>query len=148
MSDDAINSPIAQHVDFCVYAIDAALRALDEVPGKPDEQPNVLALGLYATIMEVGAGALTLAQAQRYAGLPMLLRSIYEAHLDLQNLLRDADYASNMEAADAEQQLRLMVEARTNPFLVGASDLPGELRTSRFWKRVLSGPPLHVQPLG
>lgn len=132
MNGEATNSAVAQHVDFCVYAIDAALRALDEVTGQPDEQPHVLALGLYATILELGAGALTLAQTRRYAGLPILIRSMYEAHLDLQNLLCDVDYALNIEAADAEQQLKLMMEARTNPCLSGASfDAPAEAKRLR-----------------
>ena len=121
MTDQTAKSPISLHTDFCEYAINAALRAVNDLMDNDGERPHILAFGLYATILELASGALSLAQLQRYAGLPVLLRSIYEAHLDLQNLLRDADYSLNMEAADAEEQLKLVIEAETNKFLAGTS---------------------------
>ncbi len=145
----AAHALIAPRLEFFAYAIDAALRALDELGDRPDRQPHIFALGLYATILELGAGALTLAQAQRYAGLPVLLRSMYEAHLDLENLLRDADYVLNIEANDVEQQLKLIREAHTNPHFSGASFDPA-VEEDRFTVRLdelrRSGrPPLQIK---
>ena len=112
-------SPVSVHEQFAEFAIRTAFEALDSVETHDASQSQVLALGFYATILELSAGALTLVQARRYAGVPVLLRSVYEAHLDLHNLVADPDYSLNIEAADAAQQLRLMDAAQSNRLLAG-----------------------------
>jgi hypothetical protein len=87
------------------------------------EKAAVYAVTLHATITELFAGCLVLAEANRPAGVPILLRPIFEALVDLHNLLRDGDYYERMDAANLEQMLKLLEQAPTNPLIAGLADL-------------------------
>jgi len=86
----------------------------------PDSLSHIHAAALHATITELFGNCLVLAADQDHAiGIPILLRSMLEALVDLDNLLHDAEYVGNIEAANIKQLLKLLDSARTNPQLDG-----------------------------
>lgn len=55
-----------------------------------------------------------------FVGIPILLRSMFEADIDLTNVMKTTDYPKRMYASFLEQKIRLTKEAassRPNPFL-------------------------------
>ena len=57
---------------------------------------------------------------ERWAeGIPVVLRSIYEAVVDLNNLALDAGYVEFMEAANLKQICKLLEQSLHNPLLRG-----------------------------
>ena len=50
-------------------------------------------------MIELYSGCIVLAEADRVAGIPIILRTMYEALVDLDNLLADPGYVENMESA-------------------------------------------------
>jgi hypothetical protein len=89
------------------------------------------ALALHATTIELHAGCLALADTGRAAGVPIVLRSLYEAVVDLENLLIDAQFLKNMEAVNITQVQKLLIQGRVNPLFRGldqGSDIKTNLR--------------------
>lgn len=81
------------------------------------------ALSLYGTTLELFSGCIVLAKAGEPVGIPILLRPMYEALVDLDNLLRNASYVEHLEAANLKQMLKLLSAlSRNNPLLEGFSD--------------------------
>ena len=67
-------------------------------------------------------GGLALAKTEHSAGVPVLLRSLYEALVDLDNLLRDTDYRERMEADNIVQFLKVLEASPSNPLLAGLAE--------------------------
>jgi Family of unknown function (DUF5677) len=66
------------------------------------------ALGLYGSIIEQFSACVLLAQFGEPTTIPIILRSMYEALVDLDNLVQDASYACRIEHANIEQTLSIM----------------------------------------
>jgi hypothetical protein len=77
------------------------------------------ALALHATTIELFSGCLALADTERAAAIPIVLRSLFEAVVDLENLLKQREFVKNMEAANLMQTKKLLVQGRVNPLLHG-----------------------------
>jgi len=60
-----------------------------------------------------------MAQTEHTAGIPVLLRSMFEAIIDLDNLVSDASYHERMDAVNLVQFLKLLEVSPTNPLLAG-----------------------------
>jgi Family of unknown function (DUF5677) len=73
-----------------------------------DSLSQIHALALHATIIEQFSACILLAQFDEANTIPIILRSMYEAVVDLDNLLRDAGYLERMEGANIEQTLKIM----------------------------------------
>jgi hypothetical protein len=76
-------------------------------------------LFLYGTILELTDSAVALMKAGAPAGLPMLLRSVLEATVDLRNQIDDQKYIHVLYAMYLEKYIWFLEEALTlkNPFL-------------------------------
>ncbi len=73
-----------------------------------DSLAQMHAIALHGTIIELFSACVLLAQWGEPTGIPILLRSEYEALVDLDNLVRDAGYVERMEAANIVQTLKIM----------------------------------------
>jgi len=86
---------------------------------------------LYTRLVEIASGCKALLEKNSLAGIPILLRSMFEADIDLTNLMKCSDYYKRMYASFLQEKLRLTKEAassKPNPFLaaVRASRNPAE----------------------
>jgi hypothetical protein len=115
MTDPKLQPQLAS----AISALDIVLRLADRLVGDRMNEAHVHAIALHATIIELFAGCITLVREGYATGVPILLRSTYEALVDLDNLLHDASYAAHIEAANLKQMTKLVRQSRTNPLLRG-----------------------------
>lgn len=86
---------------------------------------------LYARLLELATACKALLEKNAMVGIPILLRSMFEADIDLTNLMKCPDYYKRMHASFLEQKLRFTNEAassRPSPFFA-------EIRTNRNPKK-------------
>jgi Family of unknown function (DUF5677) len=86
---------------------------------------------LYTRLFEIASGCKALLEKNSLVGIPIFLRSMYEADIDLTNLMKCRDYSKRMYASFLKEKLRMTKEAaslKPNPFLaaVRASRNPEE----------------------
>jgi hypothetical protein len=82
---------------------------------------------LYTRLVEIASGCKALLEKNSLVGIPIFLRSMFEADIDLTNLMKCRDYSKRMLASFLKEKLRLTKEAassKLNPFLAA-------VRTSR-----------------
>jgi hypothetical protein len=88
-------------------------------------------LGYLATMLEVTGGCVTLAEAHRYVGIPILARTSLEAYVDLKLLLDDREYMHCIAVVEEKGWIRLLRAASEgNEYLRGLADnldIPGEI---------------------
>src|SRR5687768_10644039 len=99
MASDSEKVTVRQQIEFGEEAVDTIVREAQRFRFDAENELHVTALGLHNTIVELCAGCLVLADTNRATGIPILLRSMYEAFVDLSNLLSDASYHEHIEAA-------------------------------------------------
>jgi hypothetical protein len=115
--------------EFAHRAVDTILESAKQL--RWVTEPQQIALALHATTVELFSGCLALADTERAAAIPIVLRSLYEAVVDLENLLLNAKFLKNMEAANLAQLHELLVQGRVNPLFRGldnGSDTTANLR--------------------
>jgi hypothetical protein len=121
-------------IEFGRQVVLGLLNSLKGAEINPDNNAQVQAMALHATIVELFDSCLAMAERNATAGIPVVLRSIYEALVDLDNLLTSADYVKHMEAANLEQICKLLDQAGANPLFEGLServDAPSKLAEYR-----------------
>ncbi|WP_422666741.1 DUF5677 domain-containing protein [Candidatus Manganitrophus noduliformans] len=69
---------------------------------------------LYSRLLELASGCSVLLEKNTLVGLPLLLRSMFEANIDLANLMKSTDYPERMHATFLEQKLKLIKETLTD----------------------------------
>jgi hypothetical protein len=106
----------------CAPALDPELQA--RVTAASDAVPVVLdasaqirhdesdaqihALALHGTITELFSACVLLAKQGEPTAIPIILRSMYEALVDLDNLVRDAGYVEHIQAANFKQTIKIV----------------------------------------
>ena len=73
-----------------------------------DSMAQLYALGLYGSMIEEFSACVLLAQFGEPSTIPIILRSMYEALVDLDNLVHDAAYHCRIEHASIKQTLSIM----------------------------------------
>jgi hypothetical protein len=121
---------ISQQLTFAHHTIEVMLRCVAVLQFQtPAPQ---LAIALHGTVIELFSGCVALVECERLSAIPIVLRSLFEAVVDLDNLLQNPTYIEHMEAADLRQRKELLIQGRTNPLMSGLDlklDLVGELKT-------------------
>jgi hypothetical protein len=77
---------------------------------------------IYCTIIELAHGEQALFNEEQTTGLPVLLRSIFEAYADLRALIDDPDYDKRMYATFLHEKIRFLnyvLRTPANPFFTG-----------------------------
>lgn len=82
-------------------------------------------VSIYLSMIEYCKSAHTLAVAGEGIAIPTLLRSVFEAHVDLKNLVADRSYGYKMDVANATEWLKVQKAAKAgNPYLSSIGALP------------------------
>lgn len=89
-----------------VLVVAGAARRLPQP--QQDSMPQILALGLHGTVIEHFSSCILLAQYSEPRAIPIILRSQYEALVDLENLAKDRSYHCRIEHANIVQTLKIM----------------------------------------
>lgn len=97
----------------CIEQANAALHVVADAAGRlpqpqEDSERQILALGLYGTIIEHYSACLMLGLFSEPRAIPIILRSEYEALVDLDNLAVDPSYHCRIEHANIVQTLKIM----------------------------------------
>jgi hypothetical protein len=97
-------------VGYCSEAVPVVLDAAAKL--RHDESDaQVIALAIYSTVIELFSACVGLAALGEPTAVPIILRSMYESHVDLDNLLQDAGYVEHIHAAGYQQTLKIMEAA-------------------------------------
>jgi hypothetical protein len=86
---------------------------------------QLYAVCLFSRLLELAWGCKAPLAKNTLVGIPILLRSMFEADIDLTNMIKCADYSKRMYASFLEQKLRLTKEAassKPNPFLAAVRE--------------------------
>jgi Family of unknown function (DUF5677) len=112
---------VREHTDTADSLVRQLYRAQSLRHDGTDAQIHGLAL--YASIVELFSGCNLLAKTDETTGIAVLLRPMYEALVDLDNLVHDPSYVEHIEAASLMQLIKLLSSARSNnPLLQSLSD--------------------------
>jgi Family of unknown function (DUF5677) len=125
------DSIIRRQLAFAHHAIDVMLGSASALRWESPAQQ--MALALHATVIELFAGCIALVECERVAAVPIVLRSLYEAVVDLNNLLQAPTYLERMEAAELKQRMELLVQGKTNSLMRGFEqkvDISEEMKTA------------------
>jgi hypothetical protein len=89
---------------------DAVLAVLGAATRLSHDQSDaqIHALALHGTITELFSACVLLAKQGEPTAIPIILRSMYEALVDLDNLLHDASYVEHIQAANFKQTIKIM----------------------------------------
>ncbi len=116
-------------VAFLQKASDEALNNAHELRFDNQHPQQLYAICLYGTILETILSCLTLVKQQQLMTIPILLRSVSEAYVDMVNLINDESYYDRMRATFLKEKIRLLKNSlgnESNPFLLNVSDDPTE----------------------
>ena len=97
-----------------------ALHFLETLRFNRKNPQQLFSVCLYARLLELATACKALLEKNVMVGIPILLRSMFEAGIDLTNLMKCPDYYKRMYASFLKEKLRLTKEAassRPNPFL-------------------------------
>ena len=108
-----------------------AIHTIESVHFNRRDPQQLFAVCLLARLIELATACKALLEKDALVGIPVLLRSMFEADIDLRNMIKTTDYSKRMYASFLEQKLRLTREAasaKPNPFLaaVRAQRKPAE----------------------
>lgn len=95
------------HVEAASEAVPIVLEAAAQIR-HDDSDAQIHALALHGTITELFSACVLLATWGEPTAIPIILRSMYEALVDLDNLLRDAAYVEHIQAANFKQTIKIM----------------------------------------
>jgi len=73
---------------------------------------HVSTVSLYGSILELGGSLIPLLDTEHYSTIPVILRSILEAYVDLENLCKDPKYGYSLEIKTLVEGLKFLREAR------------------------------------
>jgi hypothetical protein len=110
---------LSKQIGFGESALRAVLDAMPRVEFEPYKRPQLYAVALHCSLTQFCGGCLAMAKSEHTAGIPVLLRAMFEGLVDLDNLLANADYHEHMQAADRLQHVKLWKSTATNPLLAG-----------------------------
>jgi len=130
-----IDPALMEFIEAASEGVDTVLDCATRLLGPSDSDSHLHAVALHATITELLSGCIVLALNEHPTGIPILLRSMYEALVDLDNLLHVSGYIEHIEAANLTQLVKLLDAATTNPLLRGLNELHGA-RLDEFQGRI------------
>lgn len=134
---------IADRLTFGDRALRAVIESMPLIEFDGSNHPQLYAATLHASIVQLCGGCLALARTDHTAGIPVLLRSMFEALVDLDNLVSDAKYHERMDAANLNQFLKVL---RDCSVLADLRHRPDVISASQLWQAQLVG--LHARKRG
>ena len=108
--DPDVDPTLRAAVGYCSDAVRAVLNAATNLRHDQSD-PQVHALAIYGTVVELFSACVGLARLGEPTAIPIVLRSMYESHVELDNLLHEAGYVEHIQAAGYEQTIKVMESA-------------------------------------
>lgn len=96
-------------------------------------------ISLYGSILELTGSCILLTDKRLVTGVPILLRTILEAYVDLVNLVENPQYGYNLEASYLKEWLKILEEARKgkNEYLRAISEASSLDQSIDEWRNSL-----------
>jgi hypothetical protein len=101
--DPGLEARVMAASDVVPVVLDAAAQLRHD-----QSDAQIHALALHGTIIELFSACVLLAKQGEPTAIPIILRSMYEALVDLDNLLHDAGYVEHIQAANFKQTIKIM----------------------------------------
>lgn len=120
-----------------------ALHCLGRLRFDRNNGQHLVAVCLYARLTELATANAALIEAKALAGVPALVRSMFEADIDLTNCLRSKDYFRSMYARFVEEKVKITRTAVS----CGSSPFFSEIRRVRDSQRDLAEAEAELQKL-
>lgn len=92
---------------------------------------RVISFCLHGRIVDLSSSASALLKSHDVAGIPHLVRGQLEAYADLRNLLSQANYVANMEAAYCTDVARVLRAVTREGITTGLPDVSGSLKVAQ-----------------
>jgi len=114
------NKSLVQQCENSLESVlDVSLKLLKAIKFDRKNTQQLYAVCLYCRILELAFGCKVMMDNNALVGIPILLRSMFEADIDLVNVMKHSDYPKQMCAAYIEQQIRMTkaaIASKSNPF--------------------------------
>ena len=123
MAEDEHVARLYQQIEFAKGCLESAREGGDYFPASDEDYVHA-AIALHLTVLELTDACLQLAHVRRGTAVPIIARSLFEAAVDLRNLLLDPGYVDRLHAANAEQMLSLTTGNMSRQFLGNLLDVP------------------------
>ena len=97
-----------------------ALHFLKILKFNREDSQQLFSVCIYARLLELACACKALLEKNALIGIPVLLRSMFEASVDLSNLIKHPEYSKTMYASFLKEKIRITKEAikdDSNPFL-------------------------------
>jgi Family of unknown function (DUF5677) len=101
--DPELQARVTAASDAVPVVLDAAAQIRHDT-----SDAQIHALALHGTITELFSACILLAKHGEPTAIPIILRSMYEALVDLDNLVHDAGYVEHIQAANLKQTIKIM----------------------------------------
>lgn len=94
-------------------------------------------VALYCSLIELMGSACILIEEDIGVGIPILLRSAIEAHIDFSNLADDRTYGYSLRVSELKEWIKLLKASKDgkNPFLKDISDFSETEKTLAKWEQ-------------
>jgi hypothetical protein len=116
------NKVAKQCEDTLASVLGLAMHLLKSLSFNRKDPQQLFSVCLYTRLFEIASACKALLEKNALIGIPILLRTMFEADIDLTNLMKFRDYSKRMYASFLKEKLRLTKEAassKPNPFLTG-----------------------------
>lgn len=116
---------MTRQLEFLEYMKDEALKHAASLRFEKSNHQHLYSMALYGSIVELTTACIILIKEDVSIAVPILFRTVLEAHVDLTNVCADASYCRNMEANDLKEWIKILKEAgrEENPYLASISRL-------------------------
>jgi hypothetical protein len=114
-------------IDGLSDVYDSVYLQTEQLKFNKDIAKELYSVCLHGSILENASACLTLLKSEKWNAVPILLRSLLEAYVDLINVIDDEHYSSRMQASCLNEQSRLLSNAiehgKDNPYLADLSQM-------------------------
>jgi len=133
------NSAAESYFYFMCHLHKTALNFAEHLQFDKKHPWHLHLVSLYGSIIELTGSACILVQETVGIGVPILLRSAVEAHLDFTNLAANRRYGYHLRASELKEWVKLLRESKDgiNPFLKEIADFPNTNEILNKWEKEL-----------
>ena len=133
-----MNQPSSEnYFNFMCYLHERSIELTKRINFDKKHPWHLNLVSLYCSIIELTGSACILVQETIGIGVPILLRSAVEAHLDFVNLAKDRCYGYRLRSSELKEWIKLLEESMDgkNPFLKEISEFPNTNEILNNWEQ-------------
>jgi len=130
-------TPPEQVLDFLKRAHDEFQPFSQQIKFDKEHPQHRNIIALYGSIIELTGSAILLVDKRLITGVPVIIRSILEAYVDLYNLAENPAYGYALEISYIKEWLKILHEAKggQNEYLAAISQAPSLDGSITAWQR-------------